>query len=270
MSYIYNFIRKFGWVIGRRIYLIARGELTNNPLNNGEYWLLQNLFRIKSDENEIILMDIGANIGEWSNRAMSEATRHDISVFIHIFEPSPDSYIKLINNTKSRQVAINNVVVSNNCEDVTFYVGNNCDQTNSLYEKEGEKHLVQSITIDKYLQNHNIDTVDYIKSDTEGHDYNVLLGAEESLTKGVISLFQFEYNHRWVFARHFLKDVFDFISDKPYFLGRVHKTKIEIHSEWCPELERFFEANYVLINHNMLDIVNLSKFVKFGRRNIIS
>ena len=83
-------------------------------------------------------------------------------------------------------------------------------------------------------------------------------------------MFQFEYNHRWINAKCFLKDVFDFIDDKNYFLGKITRNTIEIYQNWHPEMERFFEANYILINKNQTEIIATSKFVTFGRRNVIS
>ena len=35
-------------------------------------------------------------------------------------------------------------------------------------------------------------------------------------------------------------------------------------------MERFFEANDILINKNQTEIIATSKFVTFGRRNVIS
>ena len=76
---------------------------------------------------------------------------------------------------------------------------------------------------------------------------SVLRGANHVLGDGLVEVWQFEYNHRWVAAGATLKNVFDFIKDKPYCCGKLHREGVEIYEEWHQELERFFEGNYVLI-----------------------
>ncbi len=92
-----------------------------------------------------------------------------------------------------------------------------------------------------------------VKADAKGHDLFVLRGALPLLREERIDVLQFEYNHRWVFARAFLKDVFDLAAPLPYALARITPAGVEILPEWHPELERFFETNYCLIRRPALD-----------------
>jgi len=50
--------------------------------------------------------------------------------------------------------------------------------------------------VDEYLAQAQIEHVVFVKSDTEGHDFNVLLGAVELFQQGRVDVWQFEYNHR--------------------------------------------------------------------------
>jgi hypothetical protein len=93
------------------------------------------------------------------------------------------------------------------------------------------------------------------------------MGASESLRKGLIDAWQFEYNHRWVSEGSYIKDVFDFIADKPYTLGKVHGNGIETYDMWHPELEHFFESNYVLIRKGS-HYEKLCSQVCFNERNV--
>lgn len=108
----------------------------------------------------------------------------------------------------------------------------------------------------------------FVKSDTEGNDFNVLLGGSRSLTNGLIDVWQFEYNHRWISARLFLKDVFDFIEDKPYLIGKLYGNGIELHEEWQPELEVFFEQNFVLARKGST-VEKICSKVSFNNSNIL-
>jgi len=139
-----------------------------------------------------------------------------------------------------------------------------------LYKSDFKlEQKVQTITFDNYVNSEKITHIDFVKSDTEGNDFNILLGAEEAMKKGIIDIWQFEYNVKWIYARHFLKDVFCFIEDKDYVLAKISKNGVEIFDEWHPELERFFEANYLLIKKNNKFIQNLSKHVMFDHYNVL-
>jgi hypothetical protein len=81
----------------------------------------------------------------------------------------------------------------------------------------------------------------------------VLEGARPLLSAGKISLAQFEYNHRWVATRSFLKDVFDLLEGLPYTVVRLMPDRVEVLDIWHPELERFFEANYAVVHRDVLD-----------------
>lgn len=97
---------------------------------------------------------------------------------------------------------------------------------------------------------------------------SVLLGAEQALRAGLIEVWQFEYNHRWVANHSMLKDVFNFIEDKPYRLGKLFGNGIEICDSWHPELERFFEANYVLVR-NGTPVTKLCIPMRFDASNVL-
>jgi hypothetical protein len=103
-------------------------------------------------------------------------------------------------------------------------------------------------TLDLYCADAGIDRIHIVKCDTEGHDLSVLRGASGMLASGRIDVFQFEYNHRWIAARAFLKDVFDLIGGLPYRLGRVMPSGVELFDSWHPELERYWQSNYVLVH----------------------
>ena len=84
-------LRKILWVIGRRLYLWSRNELTNNPATNGEYSLLTKILKIKNNNCEIVMIDIGANIGEWTNQVLLHLKNnhnHNPNTKVVVFEPA--------------------------------------------------------------------------------------------------------------------------------------------------------------------------------------
>ena len=63
-----------------------------------------------------------------------------------------------------------------------------------------------------------------------------------------IAVLQFE-RRRWVYARHYLEDVFDMAVGFLIALEKSWPWKSNSNGRWYPEHERFFEANYVLIRN---------------------
>jgi hypothetical protein len=108
-------------------------------------------------------------------------------------------------------------------------------------------------TFADFCASEKIGHVHIAKCDTEGNDARVLAGAAPLLRAAAIDVMQFEYNHRWVLGRSFLKDVFDLAAPLPYIVARVDPDRLTVFDEWHPELERFFHSNYALVSERALD-----------------
>jgi FkbM family methyltransferase len=226
----------------------ARLEGRNDPETNGEYRLLSDV--VASAAEGGVLLDVGANRGEWTARALRFARHAGQTLRVYPFEPAPKAYQYVRDRFASDpEVMPCQVAMSNGVETKALYVQGDVAGTNSLYPSGSVTSMVQVVasTVDRFLEQHSIDRVLMVKTDTEGHDFQVLLGAEGALRAGRIEVWQFEYNHLWISARRYLRDVFDFIAGKPYSVGRVHSRGIELYAKWHPELDRFFESNYVLV-----------------------
>ena len=59
------------WRLGRKLYACARGDYVNDPRVNGEYWLLGKVVRASGGPH--VLLDVGANKGDWTARALGTA-----------------------------------------------------------------------------------------------------------------------------------------------------------------------------------------------------
>jgi len=135
----------------------------------------------------------------------------------------------------------------------SFYVIDSGAGRNSLYPNDGKTvEQVEAMTLDEYAARANLDTIAFVKVDTEGHDMSVIEGAKGLLANRRIGVLQFEYNHMWVRARHYLKDVFDFATPLGYAVGKITPAGIERYPKWHQELETFREANYVLATEESL------------------
>ncbi len=264
-----SIIRQICWRLSRRIYCWCRREVANDPETNGEYWLVAKVLQRMLDETPVF-MDIGANRGNWSACVHASLLRLNKNGIIYAFEPTRSTFAFLeARFNENLFIKLNRMALSDQDGEANFYVVGAMAGTNSLCEHQGgEVERVERRTLDGFLLAEGIAGVSFVKSDTEGHDMSVLRGAERSLKKGLIDLWQFEYNHRWAADHSYLRDVFQFIADKPYHLGRLYGNGIETFEYYHPELERLFEANYVLVRDSS-PLENLCKKMHFNASNVL-
>jgi FkbM family methyltransferase len=247
-------VRSFIWRIGRKLYTYARRDGENDPHINGEYWLLRQILKQPNPgATASVLLDIGANKGDWSAQALELGAQcANRSIQIHAFEPSQATRSLLTKRFReSEAIAIEPFAVSDSIGEANFYSNDDGAGTNSMSPVSGQRYeTVQLVTLDHFLDDRSMRRVVMAKIDTEGFDFVVLKGAEKALAEGIIEVVQFEYNWRWLINHASLRDVFELIANKPYRFGKLTNHIIELHREWHFELDRYFENNYVLIHKN--------------------
>lgn len=231
---------------------------------NGEC-LLQRLVleHVQADEC-LRIFDIGANQGEWTAFLLEAATperRTPEQLRIDAFEPVPGTAAMFRERVEplagSDCVRLHELAMSSERGEAQIALYAEGAGTNTLhFEQDGRSRQAQiNVTRETLADFCNAQGVSHIhlaKCDTEGHDLHVLQGARPLLESGRIDILQFEYNHRWVFSRKFLKDVFDLIVGIEYTLVRVDPECFPVFDDWHPELDRFFQSNYALIHDRAL------------------
>jgi FkbM family methyltransferase len=259
-------VRKLLWRAGRKMYTYARGEGLNDPRTNGEYWLLEQALQASTAPQ--VLLDIGANRGNWTAEAL-RLVQPEASIHIHAFEPSLATRSMLAARfVQSGAVTVQAYALADAQGEAIFYTREDGAGTNSLSPSSGPNaELTRVTTIDGFLQESGIATVSMVKIDTEGFDFLVLRGAQKTLHDGHMGVIQFEYNWRWLLNHACLRDVFELISNKPYRLGKLVGSDLELFDGWHAELDRFFETNYVLIRKDS-PLCGLGSVVQFDRSSV--
>lgn len=264
-------MRNFIWKLGRSLYLKGRGDDIRGTVDDSEKKLLQSFTKIFDSNKAITIFDIGANIGDWSLLAHSLYGSNE-NLNLYSFEPIPKTYKKLETSLQAINSTVENMAVSDSTGSIDMYAADaDFAGTNSIYNTRKDKttkHTVQTITFDDYLSKQNIAHVEFVKCDAEGHDFKIIEGAKGAFEKNKISCFQFEYNHRWVYSRTFLKDVFDLISGYEYNIAKITKNGLELYHEWHFELEKYYQSNFLIIHKSLIPKIKNLKKGKIGKGNV--
>ena len=153
-------------------------------------------------KKQVTIFDVGACTGEMSlkyKRLFKRST-------IYCFEPYEPSYEILKKVTSdSQNIKCYNIALSNITGNVDFFV-NSYYPTNSMLATHVDssknwndevfvtqkKIQVNSVTLDDFVQQMGIDTIDILKMDTQGTEYQILEGSSGFLGEGKISLIYLE------------------------------------------------------------------------------
>ncbi|MBC8487500.1 MAG: FkbM family methyltransferase [Bacteroidetes bacterium] len=239
----------------------SRLDVNNDPATNGETIVQSTILEYLKQNEKICIFDIGANIGSWTYSLFEHADKTS-SLIVHAFEPCTDTYSTLTTNLHSwnlnGNIKSNNLALSSSVSKLPFYsLGPNIGTNSLSTPADPTKYAVESVqteTIDGYCLRNNISHIDLIKIDTEGHDMEVIYGGNNMLASGAIDILQFEYNHRWIDGRHFLRDAFELLLPLGFIIGKITPKGIEFYPDWDYELETFVESNYLAVKQSLRNI----------------
>lgn len=226
-----------------------KGQLFNDPNTNGEYKYLEKLL---SNNDRLVIFDVGANTGYYSEKILSI----NPNVFIYCFEPVSSTFSKLQSRlSKFSNVTLQNYALGEIEKEAEIFVYDDEAGSNSLYYDERyitnsqnikkEKILVR--TLDNVIKELSIPKIDFLKLDVEANEINVLKGVTNSLTAGIIKIIQFEYSDYWKKSSSRLEDAFSILITRNYKFYRLTPWgKVPIY-DFKAKLENYKHSNYLAI-----------------------
>ncbi len=208
-SFATNRFRRLAWRVGRRIYRQARGEIANAIATNGEIYVQSCVLNAtRKSGDPLTVFDIGANVGEWTRsflHLLSEDRTAGVSVIA--FEPIPTTRARLEETIaavdKGHFVEVLPIAVSDCAGEVRMAVFSATGGTNTIeFDAALGANAVEFVTVDRttlfdFCSQREIDRVQLVKCDAEGHDAKVIAGGLGLLRARRVDVLQFEYNHRW-------------------------------------------------------------------------
>ena len=203
-----------------------------------------------------VIFDIGANHGEYCNHLRNAVP----DAKIHAFEPHPKTFSHLAKQVgKDSNVILVQSAIGSSIGTLSLHGSpdQNASQHSTLYpqvlsDQLGYKTIesidVPTTTLDEYTSKNNIDRIHLLKIDTEGHEFDVLIGARKLFENSKIDLVQFEFNEMNIISRRYLKDFFELLPHYNFYrLLPSNLTPVTYSSRE----EIFLFQNYVAILKSM-------------------
>ena len=221
----YSIVNIFYWIFKRILFIIQRFKY---PLEIEVFitfyifglkqYDVKNIFEVK---NDAVVFDIGAFKGDtayfFSKKCSNKAR-------IYAFEPDENNYkilLKIKDKYKLNNVIASNILFSNLETEINFL---SMDLNRPAVK-------MKSTTIDKFVEENNIEKINYIKMDVEGAEKNILEGAIKTIKKFKPSLAIAIYHGGKLFMEDFynipifIKNVIN--EDYEYYIKTFHPAGLE-------------------------------------------
>lgn len=171
----------------------AVSYILSNSINEKKF------LKKKLNKKEIILIDIGANVGSYLDFIIKNFKFKKI----YAFEPSTKAYRQLKNKFNNKNIILENIALSNKKTKRKFYEYKLTSQS-SFYKITSKKnpfknlnniYKIKTLKLDEYL-NLKEKKIDICKIDIQGEELNVLMGMQKYLKKKKIKLIKVEITIR--------------------------------------------------------------------------
>jgi FkbM family methyltransferase len=145
----------------------------------------------------MVVVDVGANVGLYTVVCASLVGKNGK---VCAFEPVPWLAQRVKWNVRLNSmpnIEIYNIAVGAKSGKGNLYLSKSGQETSSLYQwcfTCNNNIEVSVITLDKWIQDLNINRIDLLKVDTEGSELDIFLGAQAALRDGIIKAIIVEFN----------------------------------------------------------------------------
>lgn len=195
-----------------------------NMTVTGEHHLIQNVLSLLVKTPTPVFLDVGANVGLFSLPLREQFPRATILAF----EPIPETFAQLQLNTEGKSIRLNPFGLGDIPGKHIMYFKSN-DPTSpqatlhaSALAAPRQNEQITSVTVtiktlEDVCRESNIDFIDLLKIDTEGHEMSVLKGAANLIHNDKIGAILFEIASMNIASRTFLKDFYEFLDGYHFY-----------------------------------------------------
>jgi FkbM family methyltransferase len=228
----------------------------NDPVCNGEHWLVDACQGLR------IFVDVGFNEGEWARHVIAR----NPEASVHAFDPDPGvaSRAARLRDTRLRFYP---VALSKRDGTASFVSFGDCNPSNSLNRPHhnhgpnarGKTSEVPTSTLDTWAKDNGIHSVDVLKIDAEGYDFDVLQGASELFAERRVGVCVFEYGYCWLETGSLLAEASAFLSARGYELFRLFPCFLAPY-RWNSSHDNYLSGQFVAVRPDLV--------ARFDRRSV--
>tara|TARA_B100000579_G_scaffold324824_1_gene274589 strand:+ start:337 stop:1179 length:843 start_codon:yes stop_codon:yes gene_type:complete len=263
ISYIYVFI------FGRKNMQFINNVFLSLTLNAKGYKNFGNFTQtgekkfIESISKDLkFCIDVGANVGKYTNLLLSETNSQIIS-----FEPLKEAFKELEKIEKehpNRLKVFNHAIGERNTnlelnfsdeksEKATF--SNDIEKLSFFDHEKNKKVMTDIITLDSFFLDKssftNINEIDLIKIDTEGFELEVIKGANDTIKNKCPKYIQLEFNWHQLFKNHSMYKFSQYLNNYELFQILPFGEKLIKVDPTRPETNIFHLSNFVYIRKDI-------------------
>lgn len=204
----------------------------------------------KLNTEELIIFDVGANIGQYSLLLLDY---FGSNCKIYSIEPSLVTYNELVRNTQQfNNIQVCNIAFGNKNEKAKLYSNKEKSGLSSIYKRRLDhfgidfdvEEQIDIIKLDDFCQKEHISHIHFLKLDVEGNEYFVLEGGQNLISSDNIDFIQFEFGGCNIDSRTFFQDFFYLLHDK-YRIYRILQDGIFEIKEYKEIYEVFITTNFL-------------------------
>jgi len=163
---------------------------------------------------------------------------------LHLFEPQSLCH-EIIRKKNIPNSTLVPKGLSNHGGKANFFTSNTVTSEASIHERRDSAFQdsnyqmveIEITSVDLFVRENEIDFIDFIKMDVEGHEYEILVGAQKTLSEGKVGALSFEFGSGNINSRTFFHDFWDLLTGYKYKIGRILPSgnlyPIEQYSEDC-------------------------------------
>lgn len=209
----------------------------------------------RTRKKNLVVFDVGANCGQFLNLTVRQLGSQLAA--IHSFEPAAATFAALQQARPNHAgVVLNHFALGATTGTAELYYDQEKSGLASLTQRDlgfrqikFEQHETISIsTLDTYCSNHQIQHIDWLKLDVEGHELDVLRGGASLFARQAVELVTFEFGGCNIDTRIFLRDFHHFFAAHGMNLYRLtpgrYFSRIKRYRE---TEEQFATTNFVAL-----------------------